>query len=72
MSATITITRARLLSLLEAERLLFALEAGGVDNWDWYSDSIDDHYHPPISADIDKEAVPHEPDVSKESTTPEP
>lgn len=30
--------------LLHRDRMLSALEAGGVDNWDWYSDSINDNY----------------------------
>lgn len=29
-----------LIKLLEAEAVLNALEAGGVDNWDWYGESI--------------------------------
>ena len=28
------------LDLIRAELILAALEAGGVDNWDWYSDSV--------------------------------
>lgn len=31
-----------LLDLLESSLRLQALEAGGVDNWMWYGDSIDD------------------------------
>lgn len=41
------ITEERLKELLEAEASLLALECGGVDNWDWYSDSLEDHYEEP-------------------------
>lgn len=30
--------------LKKRNRVLGALEAGGVDNWDWYSDSINKYY----------------------------
>lgn len=33
----------RLRELLKAEARLAALEAGGVDNWEWYSDSLNDY-----------------------------
>ena len=29
--------------LLEAQEKLTALESGGVDNWSWYSDSLNDY-----------------------------
>ena len=32
-----------LLDMLEAYERLTALEQGGVDNWDWYGDSLTDH-----------------------------
>lgn len=32
----------RLLELLEAEARLEALEMGGVDDWEWYGDSLHD------------------------------
>jgi hypothetical protein len=51
----VRITRLRLLELLEAENKLKALHAGGVDNWDWYQDSINDHYRPPTEADLNAE-----------------
>lgn len=41
------ITESRLQELLEAEATLIALECGGVDNWDWYSESISEHYEEP-------------------------
>lgn len=31
-----------LIKLLKAEAVLNALEAGGVDNWDWYGKSINE------------------------------
>lgn len=37
----------RLNELLEAEAKLNALEGGGVDNWDWYDASLEDHYVAP-------------------------
>jgi len=40
----------RMLELLKSEILLNALEAGGVDNWEWYGESIGD-------LDIEKEAL---------------
>lgn len=33
----------RLRELLETEARLAALEQGGVDNWEWYSDSLNDY-----------------------------
>ena len=43
------ITEKDLLELLESHYRLAALERGGVDNWDWYSDScadfINDYVH---------------------------
>lgn len=32
----------KLRTLIKHEAILAALEGGGVDNWDWYSDSIKD------------------------------
>jgi tRNA A37 N6-isopentenylltransferase MiaA len=34
------ITEKRLKELERAEAKLYALEAGGVDNWEWYSESL--------------------------------
>ena len=42
MSETVTITTERYSELLDVERELLALHAGGVDNWDWYSESLRD------------------------------
>ena len=37
---TVKIEQRRLLALLEAYFKLAALESGGVDNWEWYGDSL--------------------------------
>jgi len=37
------ISEERLRSLLESEDALASLEDGGVDNWDWYDESLKDH-----------------------------
>ena len=39
---TITISKTRYKELLRTEKELAALEAGGVDNWEWYSESLRD------------------------------
>lgn len=36
----INITKERYLKLLNAERTLNALYAGGVSNWEWFDDSL--------------------------------
>lgn len=41
MNQTITIDHERYIELLEAEAELVALHAGGVDNWEWYDDSLE-------------------------------
>jgi hypothetical protein len=38
---TITITVERYEELLEAEKILNALYAGGVDNWEWYEEALE-------------------------------
>ena len=35
-----TISEERYIELLRAASTLYALEAGGVDNWGWYGDSL--------------------------------
>jgi len=40
----VTISKKKYESLLEDSRVLDALHAGGVDNWEWYSESIQEHY----------------------------
>lgn len=42
MSDTVTISEAEYTRLLMDEKILAALEAGGVDNWEWYSESLRD------------------------------
>lgn len=37
---TVTISLEEYDNLVQRDRILSALEAGGVDNWEWYSDSI--------------------------------
>ena len=39
---TITISTKKYNELVQAQRELLALEAGGVDNWEWYSESLRD------------------------------
>jgi hypothetical protein len=39
-TVTITLPMSRLIELLEAERDMARLDAGGVDNWTWFDDSI--------------------------------
>jgi len=36
----VTVDKARFISLLNAEEMLSCLESGGVDNWDWYCESL--------------------------------
>lgn len=43
MDKTYTITRAQMLNFLAAEMKLEALENGGVDNWEHYSDAVSDY-----------------------------
>ncbi len=38
----ITISKKRYESLLESEKELDCLHAGGVDNWEWYHESLQD------------------------------
>lgn len=46
------ISESRLRDLLYAEAKLNALEAGGVDNWEWYGDSINDYFCRMLGRDI--------------------
>ena len=41
---TVTITVEEYTQLLDAQNKLSALENGGVDNWEWYSESLADYY----------------------------
>lgn len=38
------ISAERLAELEDKEEKLDALEAGGVDNWDWYGDSLEEYF----------------------------
>jgi len=40
MEGNITITKKRYLQLQIDSEILNRLEAGGVDNWDWYGESL--------------------------------
>lgn len=40
MDGTVTISKDEYLSLRKAELTLNLLEAGGVDNWEWYGESL--------------------------------
>lgn len=42
MVDTVTITKELYNHLRRDARVLRALEAGGVDNWEWYEDSLSD------------------------------
>jgi len=39
----VTITKKEYDNLLDDSRWRMALEAGGVDNWEWYSDSLSEN-----------------------------
>jgi hypothetical protein len=43
---SVLIPRSKLEELQMESAKLAALEAGGVDNWTWYSDSLKDHMEP--------------------------
>jgi hypothetical protein len=38
----VTISKKLYDRLLDSEKMLRALQAGGVDNWEWYGDSLRD------------------------------
>lgn len=38
----VTISASRLKELLRSEKILEALELGGVDNWQWYEQCLED------------------------------
>jgi hypothetical protein len=44
MSEMITISKKEYLRLQMDALTLNALERGGVDNWEWYGESLDDEY----------------------------
>jgi hypothetical protein len=39
---TVTISKTEYEELLESQKILNALYAGGVDNWEWYDASLED------------------------------
>lgn len=39
---TVTISKKEYESLLDDRKWRLALESGGVDNWEWYSESLDE------------------------------
>ncbi len=41
-----TITKKRYIELMRAEEVLNRLEAGGVDNWEWYGESLNPEEEP--------------------------
>lgn len=41
---TVTISKRVYDSLLDSEAMLTALEDGGVDNWQWYGESLRDYW----------------------------
>ena len=49
-----SLTPARIKELERAEAKLQALENGGVDNWEWYSDSLEE-YNKTIQIEEDRE-----------------
>lgn len=40
----VEITEERYKELIDREKKLLALEAGGVDNWEWYADSLEEYW----------------------------
>ena len=42
LAETVTITKKEYMSLLDDAKWRRALEIGGVDNWDWYHESLKD------------------------------
>lgn len=40
----VTIEKEEYEELLRDQRMLDALKAGGVDNWEWYDDSLEDFF----------------------------
>lgn len=53
--SNVTISAKRLKYLEHRDDVLSALEAGGVDNWEWYSESLNDAGIPDDDEDEDDE-----------------
>jgi formylmethanofuran dehydrogenase subunit E len=49
MSETVTIPKKEYDALLKSQEKLNALEAGGVDNWEWYGESMMNYFGKPCS-----------------------
>lgn len=47
----VTITETEYNRLTRVDRMMNALEAGGVDNWEWYGDSLADFWEEEEEAD---------------------
>lgn len=56
MEETVTIRKSEYLSLLMSEEKLNRLECGGVNNWEWYGESINPEGRPDLD-DYEKELV---------------
>lgn len=54
---TVTITKKQYDSLIRDRKELRALHAGGVDNWEWYSDSLIDAGLVEVEDEDDEEDV---------------
>lgn len=50
------ITEERLKNLLVSELELLALHSGGVDNWEWYSESLSNYLEDLLCDDFEDEA----------------
>lgn len=62
------IEETELLELLEHDAILSALESGGVDNWDWYEDSMENCELPDAESLAKYPVAPEEPsDAQKPS-----
>lgn len=48
------VSESELKRLITRDYILLALERGGVDNWDWYSDSLNDFLKEDESPSFDK------------------
>lgn len=55
------LSKERLEQLLRAEKLLLALEAGGVDNWEWYHESTKHLYQDDEEEDVHATQTPLRP-----------
>ena len=56
-TSNVIINAKELAELLTAAHILSALTAGGVDNWEWYSESLSDYRETHGDTDISTEEV---------------